>query len=224
MKRYSGKLAACPLLFALVCGCAGEEFDPFNRLTSLRVLAIKSEPVTPGPGEATTLSSLLYVPEDQSEPELAWSWCPFPGSPDEGYPCETDEHSLGELGEVLQLPPLELGTGATATLENTLDPEIASLFCQGEADASALPYCDEGFPVQVKLRVKTDQDEVVAVRKLVLRIDHVRLIRSHCFFEFSFLITKVATLDFDHINLPIRIVYVVRNLRSEAIPNCNRRM
>ena len=59
------------MLLALASGCAGEEFDPFNRLTSLRVLAIKSEPVAPAPGEVTTLSSLLYVPEGMPDPNSA---------------------------------------------------------------------------------------------------------------------------------------------------------
>ena len=36
-------------LAAGLAGC-GEDFDPFNRLTSLRVLAIKAEPAQPRPG------------------------------------------------------------------------------------------------------------------------------------------------------------------------------
>ena len=169
--RFDLRLAALAAWIAAVGGCAGREFDPFNRLNSLRVLAIKSDPVAPGPGESTTLSALLYVPADQSEPELSWSWCPFPGSSDDGYPCEVDEENLGELEQMLKLPPLELGTGDTATLENTMDPTLLRMVCQGDPDAPALPFCKEGLPAQVKLTVRTDKDEVVAVRKLNIAFD-----------------------------------------------------
>ena len=45
-----------PLLVGValaVCGCNPDEFDPFNRLTGLRVLAIASDPVAPATGETT---------------------------------------------------------------------------------------------------------------------------------------------------------------------------
>ena len=54
-------------------GC-GEDFDPYTRLTSLRVLAIKSEVMTepanasggfqvsPGPGQTATLTPFVFVP------------------------------------------------------------------------------------------------------------------------------------------------------------------
>ena len=170
--RFDLRLALLPAVLAAVGGgCAGREFDPYNRLNSLRVLAIKSDPVAPAPGETTTLSALLYVPEGQSEPELTWSWCPFPGSSDDGYACEVEEESLGELEQMMQLPPFELGTGETVTFENTLNPMIVQGVCRGSADAPALPFCREGLPAQIKLKVKTDQDEVIAVRKLNVRFD-----------------------------------------------------
>jgi hypothetical protein len=171
MKRFDLRLAVLPALLVAASGCAGREFDPYNRLNSLRVLAIKSDPVAPAPGETTTFSALLYVPKNHSEPELSWSWCPFPGSSDDGYPCEVEESSFGEFEQMMQLPPLDLGTGEMVTFENTLNPMILQMVCQGDADAPALPFCKEGLPAQIKLKVKTDKDEVIAVRKLNVRFD-----------------------------------------------------
>jgi hypothetical protein len=158
----------------LLGGCAGEEMAPYQRLTSLRVLAIQSNPVAPGPGETTTLEPLLYVPAGQSEPELSWSWCPFPGSASEGYPCEFSSEDLAELGELgvpLSLPPLELGVGPRVDFVNTMPPELLMLLCARLNQAAPTLACRNGFPVQIQLRVKTDQDEVFAVRTLNLAFD-----------------------------------------------------
>jgi hypothetical protein len=157
---------------SLLLGCAGEETPPYQRLTSLRVLAIQSDPVAPGPGETTTLMPLLYVPAGQSEPELTWSWCPFPGSASEGYPCEfsLDEMSgFEQLGAAL--PPLDLGAGPTMDFTNSLPPELLNLLCASMGQAAPIVSCRQGFPVQIRLRVKTDQDELFAVRTLNLAFD-----------------------------------------------------
>ncbi|MBN2193263.1 MAG: hypothetical protein JW751_10645 [Polyangiaceae bacterium] len=159
---------------ALVSGCAGNPMDPYSRLTSLRLLAIQSEPVVPGPGETTTLTPLLYVPDGQSEPELEWSWCPFPGDPDEGYPCEVTEEDFGDLDELREagidvtLPPLDLGTGATLDFENSIHPLLLAMLCSGMNSLPPEVACPHGFPVQIKVRVRTDEDELVAVRTLYL--------------------------------------------------------
>ena len=52
------RLAVVPALLVAASSCAGDDFDPYNRLGSLRVLAIKSDPVAPAPGERATLTSL----------------------------------------------------------------------------------------------------------------------------------------------------------------------
>ncbi len=182
--RGSPRIVLCLVL----AGCAGEEMAPYGRLTSLRVLAIQSDPVAPLPGETTTLTPLLYVPEGQGEPELEWSWCPFPGSASDGYPCELDSTGelaeLAELGVPLELPPLELGEEPTASFTNSLDPLLLAGLCAG-LDASGLEGselsglglgfdCRHGFPVQVRLRARTDEDEVFAVRTLHLGFDPTR--------------------------------------------------
>ncbi|MBN1606304.1 MAG: hypothetical protein JW940_06705 [Polyangiaceae bacterium] len=171
MKRFHVGLCRCLLLGAATAGCAGDRFDPFNRLNSLRVLAIQSDPVAPAPGESTTLSALLFVPKGQSQPVLTWSWCPFPGSAADGYPCTVDEKLFAGPGGQLALPPLELGTGDSVPFEHSIPGELLSTLCAGVAEMPELVVCDGGFPVQVKLHVKTDKDELVAVRTLRLRTD-----------------------------------------------------
>lgn len=166
------------LLGLLLAGCAGEEMAPYGRLTSLRVLAIQSDPVSPLPGETTTLTPLLYVPEGQVEPELEWSWCPFPGSASDGYPCElesvADLAELAELGVPVELPPLELGVGPTASFTHAVDPLLLAALCTGIGEELPGFSCPEGFPVQVRLRARTDEDEVFAVRTLYLGLDPTR--------------------------------------------------
>ena len=79
---------------AVAAGC-GEDFDPYNRLTGLRVLAIKAEPPAAGPGGEChavaraglhpTLTPLVFAPAGDVG-HLPWSWCPLPGSASDGYP------------------------------------------------------------------------------------------------------------------------------------------
>ena len=171
MTQLNLRRAFLPALCLAFMGCSGKEFDPFGRLTSLRILAIQSDPVAPGPGESTTLTPLLYVPEGHSAPELTWSWCPFPSSGADGYECQFEPEQLGAFAENIQLPPLELGHGETASFENSLDPMLLSMLCSGGPEAAVLLHCDDGFPVQVKLTAKTDKEEVQAVRTLNLRFE-----------------------------------------------------
>jgi hypothetical protein len=156
-------------------GC-GEDFPPPNRIQELRVLAIRSEPVAPAPGETTTLSALVFTPDPDPTVTYAWSWCPLPGGANEGYPCAIDEAELAALaGSAGQsLPPYDLGTGATAQMPHSINPALLQQLCTPTgASVSGLPIdldCDGGFPVQIKLTVKTASDEVKAVRRLRLRL------------------------------------------------------
>jgi hypothetical protein len=171
MKRSTLRLGFCALCLGALAGCAGDRPAPFNRVDSLRVLAIKSDPVAPAPGEATTLSALLFVPKNQGKPVLTWSWCPFAGSSADGYPCNVDEALFTTSDGQPLLPPLDLGTGETVRFEHRLPPQLLSALCAGVSGMPELVTCDGGFPVQIKLHVETDKDELVAVRTLRLRID-----------------------------------------------------
>jgi hypothetical protein len=149
-------------------GC-GPDFDPYNRLNSLRVLAVKSEPAAPGPGETTTLSALVYTPEP-AVLTYAWSWCPFAGPASDGYPCRITQQELSMLTGAM-VPPLDLGTATTAELANSIDPMVVARLCAGEPGIPQLLDCEGGFPVQVKLSVRSPDDEVITVRTVRLRFD-----------------------------------------------------
>jgi hypothetical protein len=168
-------LAVVPLGLA---GC-GEGFDPFNRLTGLRVLAIKADPPLPALGETATLSALIYTPSQMpagagpTPVSFQWSWCPFAGSASDGYPCAINEAELQAMAAQagMTVPPFDLGQGETAMLPNRLNPLVLQQICAGVPGLPQSIDCEGGFPVQVKLTVKTAADQVVAVRTLRLRFD-----------------------------------------------------
>jgi len=157
----------------LSAGCT-EGFDPYNRLTDMRVLAIQSEPAAPAPGETTALTPLIYLPPGDEVDSLSWSWCPFSGSAYEGYPCLITEEELAALGggSAGDIPPYDLGQGETASFEHGLDPALLAAVCAGTADQPELLDCDGGFPVQIKLTARSAEgEEVDTVRTLRLRFD-----------------------------------------------------
>ncbi|HXI56941.1 MAG TPA: hypothetical protein VNO55_12830 [Polyangia bacterium] len=154
-----------------VAGC-GPDFAPYERLTSLRILAVKSEPVAPAPGQTTTLSALVYTPPP-ADPAAAppavsyeWSWCPFVGTASAGYPCLITADQIPAMGGAPV--SFDLGTGETASLPHNFDPQLLMAICNGMPGFPPPPDCREGFPVTVRVTVRTDSDQVTAVRPLKL--------------------------------------------------------
>jgi hypothetical protein len=164
---------AVALLALCALAACGEDFDPFNRLTSLRVLAVQSEPVAPLTGETAVLTPLTYAPPGVAIERYRWEWCPFPGSSSDGSPCLVTEDEARDLAGAAAdtLPPFDLGDEPTAAFENSLDPDLLSALCAGAAQVPALADCEGGFPVQVKLTVETADEEIVTLRRLRLRFD-----------------------------------------------------
>jgi len=163
-------VVALALSAGVSAGCS-EGFDPYNRLTGLRVLAIQSEPVAPAPDETTTLTPLIYLPPGDAVASMSWSWCPYAGPSSQGYPCLISEEQLAQLaGGADDLPPYDLGSGETASFDHTLDPDLLASVCAGAADQPELLDCEEGFPARVTLTVRSDSgEEVETVRILHLR-------------------------------------------------------
>lgn len=157
-------------IIALV-GCVpacSDDFDPYSRLSALRVLAIQSTPVAPAPGEVTTLTPLVHVPEGDSV-SYAWSWCPLVGDAADGYPCRIDEADFAAAFPDLALPPYELGEGPTLAFENVFDAGALARLCSGDAGvAFAPPDCERGFSIALRLVVRSERDEVTSVRRLAL--------------------------------------------------------
>ena len=171
MTRRAPALLLC-LSIACAAGGCGDDFDPYNRLTSMRVLAIRSEPPLPGPGETATLSPLIYAPSEDPAVEFEWSWCPMTGPADQGYPCLVTDVERAQLAQAgLVLPSFDLGRERTATLTHAIDPVILAQLCAGVVGLPQLPNCEGGFPVQVKLVVRSATKVETAVRELRLRFD-----------------------------------------------------
>jgi hypothetical protein len=174
-RRLGWALAAAGLL--LGAASCGNDFDPYNRLNSLRVLAIVADPPTPGPGETANLSALIYTPEAGAAESPAtgvtysWSWCPFPGSSNDGYPCQVTQEQLAMLSAGTPLPPLELGTTPTISLANAVNPAVLQQLCAGVPGAPQILDCTGGFPVQVKVVVQSPTDSITTVTSLRLRFD-----------------------------------------------------
>ena len=158
---------------ALLSGCS-PDFEPYNRLRSLRVMAIQSEPAAPITGETATLSALVFTAGEDQSVTYSWSWCPFPAPAEQGYRCLVTEDQLAPFGP---LPPLNLGTGTTAMLPNSIAPEILRMLCEGTEASPIIPNCNNGFPIQIRLAVHTDAgatdpaDDVVAVVTARWRFD-----------------------------------------------------
>ena len=165
------QIAALGVLgLAVFVGCS-ETSDPYNRVNTLRVMAIRSEPAIPLPGETATYSALVLAP-DPADPSLPdstltyeWTWCPFPGAADDGYPCLlTDDLKKTLPADVVNaLPQEDLGTDPQAMLANAVDPAILGAICEGMGGNMGGLDCTGGFPVQIKLVVKTATDEVKSV-------------------------------------------------------------
>jgi hypothetical protein len=173
--RRARRLGRGLALVALVAGFAGagcgQSFAPFNRLTGLRVLAVRSgaqagEPVAPAMGESTTIDALVYVP-DGTAPTYQWSWCPFEGNPNDGYQCPVTEAQVSALAGVPV--SFNLGTDATASFTNSFDPTVLETLCAGAPGFPVAPDCSLGFPIGLKVTVAGDNDTVTAVRPLHLR-------------------------------------------------------
>lgn len=61
---------------ATVMGCAPELADDASQVRSVRVLAVRSEPAEPSPGEAMRLRALVASPDGTvTEPPLRWALC-----------------------------------------------------------------------------------------------------------------------------------------------------
>lgn len=153
-------------------GACTQDFPPFNRLDSLRVLAIQAEPAAPLTGETTTLTPLIYAPAQGGEVSYRWSWCPAPGPAEQGYKCliDDEEQLAAALGGAT-LPSFDRGDMPTASLENALPPAALAAICGGAVPGLPKPNCAGGFPVQIALDVTQGDETVQSVVTVKLRFD-----------------------------------------------------
>jgi hypothetical protein len=152
-------------------GACTQEFPPFNRLDSLRVLGIQAEPAAPLTGETTTLTPLIFTPGDPAGVTYRWSWCPAPGPAEQGYKCLVTEEDLAAALGGATLPSFDRGTDPTATLENALPPQALAAICGGMVPGLPKPNCSGGFPVQIALDVTQGDETVQSVVTVKMRFD-----------------------------------------------------
>ncbi len=178
MKPYPQLVLSGMCIVVMSLGCA-PDFDPYLRLQELRVMAIQSNPVAPIPGESTTLTPLVFIPEGTPAPTFAWSWCPLVGTANDGYPCQLTEAQLAQQIQAAGadpsiLPPYNLGTQPTAVFPHTIPPAWVAPFCAPATPGGrALLNCDQGFPVQIRLVVRLPDGSatIESVRTLNLRLE-----------------------------------------------------
>jgi len=185
---------AVGLLAVLVAGSCADDFDPFNRLQGLRVLAIRTEPVSPLAGETVQIQPLVYAPAGQ-DVTFEWEWCPLPGDSRDGFPCLVTEQTLADMvggmtNVPVSVPPFDLGNGVNALFTQTIDEAILRAICNVDGQGVPLPdgatgalanlpftlNCEFGFPSQLKLTVRSFlngqlTDELVTVRTFYLRLE-----------------------------------------------------
>jgi hypothetical protein len=166
--RPAGRLRTAVLIAvaASIGGGCAPSFDPFNRLETLRVLAVRSDPVSPASGETANLSALIYTVPGEPVTSYAWSWCPLVGPSTAGYPCLVTEADLSALAG--QPVSFDLGSSPTASLTNSINPMTLQAICSGAPPFSPPPDCSDGLPVTTTLTVTTANDQVVTVAPLNL--------------------------------------------------------
>jgi hypothetical protein len=165
-----------PIACLAMLACA-PAFDPVARLTNLRVLAIRAEPVNPGPGEITNLDALVYAPPSTSDQPLTyeWSWCPKLGDANDGYKCAITEEQLQRIGSdagLTDVPPLILGTEPAQAFRNPFPTTVVANMCD-TGFAGTPGDCEGGFPVRITLRVShaSEQRSATTVVRLPIADD-----------------------------------------------------
>jgi len=181
MKREAARIAGVLGIgaFLLGLGCA-EDYEPFNELSKLRVLAIRAEPPDLLPGEGTEISALVYEP-DGDDLEYRWSWCPVAAGAATGFECVVDEQDLRDMaaglfpGAEALVPSLDLGREPTAAFQHSIPPAILQGMCDAILSSGApsfvtLPDCEEELVVTVRLVVSGGGESVTAVKELALKM------------------------------------------------------
>jgi hypothetical protein len=142
-------------LLALLIGCS-DGFERYSKLSSLRVLGMRSQPAMPRPGQSASLQALAYAPPGQ-EIAYRWSLCPVAAKAKDQYACPlTPETAAAVFGP--GLPDFDLGDAPEAVWSHGLAPAtLAGLCARGIASTGYADKvdCDLGFPSTVVLDVSS---------------------------------------------------------------------
>lgn len=175
MKKLQQSIRFFVAIVPLVGGCA-DEFDSYEQVVGPRLLAIGADRPELAPGDSTTFRTLVTAPATHR-----WSWCPFVGRSEDGYPCLLQRQQLQVLADAtlgpgdLVVPVFDLGTGETASFTHEKPwLELCEALVETGDGALALLECDVGFELTIRVEVLfADGAQITAVRELVLLRDGV---------------------------------------------------
>jgi hypothetical protein len=162
-------------LFGLSLAACSAGFNTPEKLEATRILAIAADPPQPPSGTATILRPLVYVPAGE-DASFSWSWCPLPTGPDDNYACHLDQAGADALFATLgitQAPPLDLGTGDTASFTNPLAATAVAALCSSGVSISPVPFActATGLPITIRLVVHAAQGDLPAVTNVFVPAD-----------------------------------------------------
>lgn len=169
-----------PLALTLLCSSScGPEFDPYNELEGLRVLAVRSEPAELTESETARLDALLYN-ATKDETRTTWSVCPWNGDPNDGYECPVDaavfERAYQKAGLTIAPQALSLGSSGTAELTFPGTREEAQKLCFALTDIlrdspTAPPDCNVRWEWTVSLVAEAGERRISTVKNVALLLD-----------------------------------------------------
>jgi hypothetical protein len=163
-------------LLALGAVACGPEFDPYNELGGLRVLAVRAEPAELAEGQSSTLDAFIHEGASGA-PTLRWSLCPWPSDPNAGFACPLDQAGWQAAWQAAglsgQAPSLELGTGPAASLSFPGTRAQAKALCEVlEQNVAASPMvppdCARSWPWTVRLSTRAGSASIETVKDVAV--------------------------------------------------------
>ena len=188
------------LVVSTIAGGCSEAPVPFSTVDKFRVLSLKAEPPALAEGEVTTVSPLLFSPDDNlDEVNYEWSWCPIAVNSSGGGDCVVSEEMFRAVAEQMALQnadafpegtdvsalldtfPLsfDLGTGPTAIFPYAVPADLLlnvcdSLLSEEIPSGVAIPDCHEKLNIVIRLEVSLGDESVIAIKNVPLYIDAAR--------------------------------------------------
>jgi hypothetical protein len=165
--RVAWSAALVLVLLGAATGC-DDPFPPRSLVEELRVLGIVAEPAELYEGETAEVQALVGMPEDL-EVEYGWELCLVDEGPDERYACRNDVLGLPEellaFFELGDTPVVQVNyLGDAETLQETCRAAIESI--PEVPDFVELPDCEEGLEVTLRLTVRAEDIEKIAIKRL----------------------------------------------------------
>lgn len=174
------------LLLGWASAC-GSDFEPPSEITSFRFLAVRAEPPSIFPGEATRLEALVA---GGTATNGVWTWCPLRGPNSAQFAClvtvEQINQAIAELSpdgepsippisaDFFQLDLVDPNDPTTAQFRYEFPPEVVREICQQirsqgmVSNLVTLPECDGTFPISVRVDLTNGARTITAFKDVNL--------------------------------------------------------